>query len=114
MVTVYTKDELQKALESKATKIIIRGELAKRIKRKRRNRKIVAGIIAAASIAAIPFTGGASAVGASTMGLMAGTVAISTTELVILVGGGIVMTALLIGYRKIKFNADGSVEIYRD
>jgi hypothetical protein len=45
------------------------------------------------------------------MGLTIGTVVISTTELAILVGGGVAMTALLKGYGKVKINPDGSVTI---
>ena len=115
MVTVYTKEELEKALKAKEGKIIVKGKLAEEIKRKKNRKKkgaIAVGTIAVASLLAIPFTGGLSAVaGATAMGLTIGTVVISTTELAILVGGGVAMTALLKGYGRVKINPDGSVEI---
>ena len=45
------------------------------------------------------------------MGLTIGTVSISVAELAILVGGGVAITALLKGYKKVKLNSDGSIEL---
>ena len=39
MRTVYTKEELKRALEAKENKIIVRGQLANEIKKKKQNKK---------------------------------------------------------------------------
>lgn len=48
------------------------------------------------------------------MGLVVGSVSISTVELAILIGGSIAIFAIRKGYKKIKFCPDGSVELNRD
>ena len=45
------------------------------------------------------------------MGLTVGSVSVSVTELAILVGGTVAMTAILKGYETVKFNSDGSIEL---
>ena len=112
MKTVYTKEELKKALEAKESKIIVRGQLANEIKKKKQNKKkgaIAVGLAGLATLGASLVTGGTAAVA----GLAAGPVVISTAELLILVGGGLGMAAILKGYRKIVLNPDGSVVIER-
>lgn len=112
MRTVYTKEEFKKALEAKENKIIVRGQLANEIKKKKQNKKkgaIAVGLAGLAAIGASIATGGTGAVA----GLTAGPVVISTFELAILVGGGLGMTALLKGYRKVVLNPDGGVVIER-
>lgn len=138
MVTVYTKEELAKAIENKTPKILCKGDIANEItkevldKRKReRNRLgIFTGLaMIAAGTVALPFTGGMSAVGIAVgagtasiasfiaeMGLKLGPVEISTGELAIICGTIIAVVAILKGMRVI-FNKDGSVTvepIYKD
>lgn len=117
MITVYTKNDLQKALKAKEKHIVVKGELAKTIKAKAKRKKIVRnvgiGTIAAGlvAIAAAPLTGGASiATGIAAVGLTGGGVTISTAELAIIIGGALGLAGLLKGYN-IKFNSDGSVTI---
>lgn len=119
MVTVSTKAQLKAAIEQKQFPIKCVGEIAEQMRKKKKRAtktKIAGAAIALAGVAAIPFTGGASAVatgaGLTAMGLTVGggTLIISTAELAILVGGGIAITAILKG-RKIKYQADGSVMV---
>lgn len=107
MKTVYTKEELKKALEAKESKIIIRGQLANEIKKKKQNKKKGAIAVGLAALGISLATGGTGAVA----GLTAGPVVISTAELLMLIGGGLCMSAILKGYRKIMLNPDGSVII---
>lgn len=63
------------------------------------------------SVAAIPFTGGASAAGVAIgAGLTIGTVTISTTELAIICGTVIALKGIDKGC-KVKFSPDGGVEV---
>lgn len=124
MKTVSTKEELKRAIENKQFPIKCVGEIGQQlIKRKKRSKaaKITGAALLVGGIAAIPFTGGASAAGAaagaSAMGLTiagagAGAIAtISAAELAILLGGGIALVGILKG-RKVRLKRDGSVEIY--
>ena len=120
MVTVYTKEELEQALRAKESHIRIKGELAevikKKVKRQKTAKKIGIGTaaIGAAALIAAPLTGGASLIagaGATAMGLTVGTVTITVAELAILVGGTVAITAILKGYKKVKMNSDGSIEL---
>ena len=73
MTTVYTKEELQKAIKRKEFPISCRGEIAEQLKkRKKRSKaaKLGGAAVVIAGLAALPFTGGASA-GAAAMGLTA-------------------------------------------
>lgn len=112
MRTVYTKEELKRALEAKENKIIVRGQLANEIKKKKQNKKkgaIAVGLAGLAAIGASVATGGIG----TAAGLTAGPIVISSLELAILVGGGLGMAAILKGYRKIVLNPDGGVVIER-
>lgn len=133
MVTVYTKEELAKAIENKTTKILCKGDVANEItkeyldKRKKNSPGILAGIaMIAAGTVALPFTGGMSAAGiaagagiaaiAARAGLKLGPVEMSPTELAIICGTIIAVLAILKGMR-VTFNKDGSVivePIYKD
>lgn len=117
MVIVKTKNELKRAIERKQFPIKCVGELATQLtKKKKRAKKAKIGgaLLALGGLVAIPFTGGASAAATATgltaMGLTVGSVAISTAELAILVGGGVAITAILKG-RKVKLQPDGSVTV---
>lgn len=133
MVTVYTKEELAKAIENKTSKILCKGDVANEITKEflnKRNRNwlgTIAGLaMIAAGTVALPFTGGISAAGiaagagiaaiAARAGLKLGPIEISPTELAIICGTLIAVVAILKGMR-VKFNKDGSVTvepIYKD
>lgn len=133
MVTVYTKEELAKAIENKTTKILCKGDVANEItkeflnKRNRNRLGTFAGLaMIAAGTVALPFTGGMSAVGiaagagsaaiAARAGLKLGPVEMSPTELAIICGTIIALVAILRGAR-VTFNKDGSVIVepkYKD
>ncbi len=120
MTTVYTNEELQKAIKRKEFPISCRGEIAEQLKkRKKRSKaaKLGGAAVVIAGLAALPFTGGSSAAGvaagAAAMGLTAtaaATVGISAAELAILVGGGVAIFAILKG-RKVRLEKDGSVTV---
>ena len=63
-VTVRTKQELESAVESRCERIVIEGDLARKVKKgkKVRNLSTVALMAVAAAVATLPLTGGASAV----------------------------------------------------
>ncbi len=111
MVTVYTKQELAKAIENRTSQILCKGEVAKEFLKRRKRKKV--GKIAGAAmivggIVALPFTGGVSAAGiAAGAGLTIGTVVISTAELAIICGTVIAITGILKN-AKVEFNPDGS------
>ena len=133
MVTVYTKEELAKAIENKTPIILCKGDVANEItkeyldKRKKNSPGILAGIaMIAAGTVALPFTGGMSAAGiaagagiaaiAARAGLKLGPIEISPTELAIICGTIIAVVAILRGAR-VTFNKDGSIIVepkYKD
>lgn len=138
MVTVYTKEELAKAIENKTTKILCKGDVANEITKEFRNKRnrnwlgTFAGLaMIAAGTVALPFTGGMSAVGiavggiaagagiaaiAARAGLKLGPVEMSPTELAIICGTIIAVLAILKGMR-VTFKPDGSVIVepkYKD
>ena len=125
MVTVYTKEELAKAIENKTPIILCKGDVANEItkeyldKRKKNSPGILAGIaMIAAGTVALPFTGGMSAAGiaagagiaaiAARAGLKLGPIEMSPTELAIICGTIIAVTAILRD-AKVTFKPDGSV-----
>ena len=133
MVTVYTKEELAKAIENKTPIILCKGDVANEItkefldKRKKNSLGILAGIaMIAAGTVALPFTGGMSAAGiaagagiaaiAARAGLKLGPIEMSQGELAIICGTIIAVVAILKGAR-VTFKPDGSVivePIYKD
>ena len=110
MVTVTTKEEFKLALKNKEANILIKGDLAKKLHRKKKIKKTAilsgAGILLA-GVALMPFTGGAS-LPASLIGFTATTaggttVVLSTAEFAMLsgvavLGLGTVYMALLKDY----------------
>lgn len=121
MVTVTTKEELELALNTKEASILIKGELAKTMRKKKKIKKATilsgAGIILA-GVALIPFTGGASLT-ASTIGFTVATggttIAATTAEIAILsgvaaLGLGTISMALLKEY-SIEYTPDGGVKL---
>jgi hypothetical protein len=85
---ITTKSQLSEAIKSGQSRIDVGGELAQKIIRSKKRKKMArigSATLLVGSLAAIPFTGGASAVGAAAaIGLTAGPLSISTTELMIL------------------------------
>ena len=118
MITVTTKQEFEQALQNREPLILCKGDAAKPFlkQRKRKRGAIIGGVIVAvAGVAAIPFTGGASAIGSMGViaGLTAGTLTITTAELAIICGTAIAITGILKG-GKVRFVTsaqDGSVSV---
>ena len=114
--TVYSTSELEEAIKAGETKLLLKGEIAEMIRKRkaRKKRTLIGGLaLAAAGLAALPFTMGASTpllIGG--LGLTIGTVTISAAELAILVGGSIAIIGLCKDYT-ITFNSDGSVTLER-
>lgn len=115
MVTVRTKSEFQEAIRNREPLIRVVGSLANDFRKKKKKSNVtkaagVLGIIG--SLAALPFTGGASAAGiiAGGTALTVGTVTISALEIVAIIGGTVAIIGVLRG-AKVKFNSDGSVEV---
>ena len=118
MITVTTKQEFEQALQNREPLILCKGDAAKPFlkQRKRKRGAIIGGVIAAvAGIAAIPLTGGASAIGSMGViaGLTVGTITRSAAELTIICGTAIAITGILKG-GKVRFVTsaqDGSVAV---
>lgn len=114
--TVYSTAELEEAIKAGETKLLLKGEIAEMIRKRkaRKKRTLIGGLaLAAAGLVALPFTWGASTpllIGG--LGLTIGTVTISAAELAILVGGSIAIIGLCRDYT-ITFNSDGSVTLER-
>ena len=112
--TVYTTKELEDAVKAGEKKILLKGEVAEKIRKRKKRKKgaIIGGAaLAIGGLIALPFTGGASAAGIiGGLGLTIGSVTITAGELAILVGGSLAAYGIHKGY-DIKFNGDGSVEI---
>ncbi len=104
MRTVYNKEELKRALEAKEYEIIIKGELAKKIRQKAKIKKIAIGT-GLASIVAAPFTGGIS-LGVGAAAVSGGTIAI----IAILCGFSLALIGILNGY-DVEFLPNGAVRL---
>ena len=87
---------------------ILTSHLLFHIQRLKKTAKKIGITAAIAGIALAPFTGGVS-LGVTTMGLTAGTLTISTAELIAILAFSLGMTAILKGYKSIKINPVGSV-----
>ena len=122
MVTVTTKEELELALKNKEANILVKGDLAKAMQKKRKIKKTAiisgAGMILA-GVALIPFTGGASitaTVSGFSVATAAGTtIAASTAEVAILsglaaLGLGTICISLLKEY-SFEYTQDGGVKL---
>ena len=139
MVTVYTKEELAKAIENKTPIILCKGDVANEITKEYLNKRnknrlgTIAGLaMIAAGTVALPFTGGMSAAGiaagvgiaagtgiaaiAARTGLKLGPIEMSPIELAIICGTIIALAAIQKG-AKVTFKSDGSVIVepkYKD
>ena len=121
MITVYSKEEFKSAVKAGEKKIVVKGAFAEELKKKATRQKkakkgaiIGGGALVLGGLALAPFTGGASVAGAVAGATALGAFSLTTAQLAIIVGGGIAMTALIKGYKRIKFNTDGSVTIEKD
>ncbi|MBR1962625.1 MAG: hypothetical protein IKA26_06720 [Alistipes sp.] len=116
-ITVRTKSEFKKAIEDRYDRIIAVGAIAeeviKQVQRKQRVKKIakgggiVAGAVALGSIAAAPFTGGASLFGL-TAAATGAAITLTTGQLALIIAGalGISYGAFRM-YTKITISKDG-------
>ncbi|HGM5387464.1 TPA: hypothetical protein ACKP07_000293 [Serratia marcescens] len=95
-VVVRTKEELETARKEKADYIIVEGELADKLQRGKKVAKAsgVTITVIAAAIAAAPFTGGISTLGA------ASAAALSGMEIVAIIAAASIGIALIIGVFK--------------
>lgn len=122
MVTVTTKEELELALKNKEATILVMGDLAKKMHKKRKIKKssIITGAgLILAGVALIPFTGGASitaTISGFSVATAAGTtIAASTAEVAILsglaaLGLGTICISLLKEY-SFEYTPDGGVKL---
>ncbi len=99
METVSTIPELERALSEGETHLLLKGDLARAINKKKSRRKVAkivgAAFVAGGVLTAIP-TAGAS-LGATAIGLTIGTFTITAIELAIIFGGSAVILAILKG-----------------
>lgn len=103
-VTVRSKDELEKAQNSKAEIIIIEGELANKIKKTKAVTKVSGVVIAAmiATCATIPLTGGGSVLVVSSLAALSG------LDIAVIIAAASIGIALIIAvfrdYEEIEFS----------
>ncbi|EHW0577205.1 TPA: hypothetical protein ACGBCJ_001745 [Escherichia coli] len=103
-VTVRSKDELEKAQNSRAEIIIIEGELANKIKKAKAVTKVSGVVIAAmiATCATIPLTGGGSVLAVSSLAALSG------LDIAIIIAAASIGIALVIAvfrnYEEIEFS----------
>jgi len=120
MVTVFTKEELEKALKNKEAKIVIQGELANEFvkkfekKKKAKKRVMVGGLCTAAlGLILLPFSfGGSSGIVAQGLVVTAGsvTVAMTTAEVAIVMGAlGVVVSMAILRNYSIEVEPNGAV-----
>ncbi len=116
MRTVKTEAELKAAFEAKEKRIVVVGQMAEDMfnKSKRKKKAKAAGIaVALASLAAIPFTLGASTAGVAVgMGLTIGSITISATELALLCGTAVALYGIHKDSKvEFKVNEKGEPEV---
>lgn len=108
-IQVRTKEELERAVSSKAPKIIVKGELAEKINKAETVKKVSkpALVILGAALAATPFTGGISgAVGVAALTATTG-MSIAAITAVAFLGLALILS-ITSGYdRKFTAKADG-------
>ena len=110
VVNVTTKDELERAVKNNTEKIVITGDLAKKIistqKKKSVAKKVgissivLSAVAAVAGLVAAPLTGGASAVASAsfaTVALTGGGITLTTAEVAILVVGALGALGISVG-----------------
>lgn len=110
MKHVYTKTQLQEALNQGEQEITLHGEVADAVAHKyraKKNAKTGGLMLAVGGILALPFTGGLS-LSAVAAGLTIGSVTISAAELAILVGGTVALAGIIKDY-DIEMYPDGHV-----
>lgn len=123
MITVRSKQELEKAMKQEASEIKVVGSYATTLAKNKRTSSqaatggaILTGLLGIGCLVAAPFTAGtsllggglvASAIGAGAVGLTIGTITITTTELAILCGTALAALALKQGYNVKITNENG-------
>ena len=132
MITVRSKQELEKAMKQETSEIKVVGSYATTLAKKAKNKRpssqaatggaILTGLLGIGCLVAVPFTAGtsllggglvASAIGAGAVGLTIGTITITTTELAILCGTALAALALKLGYdAKITYENGKPVVIF--
>ncbi len=118
MRTVHTQKELAEAIEAGETQILAQGEIAEKLQKQRRHKKVAligGAVLLIAGIAAIPFTGGGSAVltaTALTATIGGMSLTITAAELAILCGTAVSIYGLSKNRKlKLTYREDGAVEI---
>ncbi len=119
MKTVWTKEELKKAIESGETEIYVEGDYAKKIAKRAKVRKgsLWAGVgLTVIGLVLIPFSGGASAA-AVIEGLtvtVGGTTVVATAGELAMVLGSVTFISSVAMFKNyaIEIN-DGTVKVYR-
>lgn len=112
---VYTEKQLEAAVNAQEETIILHGEVAEKVARKYRTRKVARRggvLLALAGIVADPFTSGTSLISAIAGAPAGATVTISTAELMVLAGTVMAIKGINRGYN-VEFRTDGSVELNR-
>lgn len=115
MKKVYNKIELENALRCGEKRIVIYGDLAKKIRNKKNVNnvaKVGGAILALSSILFIPLSGGMSALAGAGIAATASVSTISISELALLCGFTIAIYGASKGYN-VKFNRDGSVTLIK-
>jgi ABC-type polysaccharide/polyol phosphate export permease len=104
IMIVHTKSELESAINNGTKEIIIEGDLAEKVRNGRKIKTIgkITLIALTAAIAAIPFTGGTSAVGLVPIAAFTG-LEITLIMAVFFVGMGL-LTAIWSGYDEIEYS----------
>ena len=122
MVEVINKDELEQALKNKETAILIKGDLAKKIGKKKKFKRgafIIGGIMLVGGLALVPFSGGTSLLGTvsgfEVITATGATISMTTAEVAILAGLGTIglstaSLAILKGY-SFEYQKDGTIRL---
>ncbi len=96
MKTIYTEEGLKEALTIGESNIVVKGALAEKMIKRKRRARIGAALTAVAAVAAIPFTGGASALG------LGAAATLSAEAIIVLaiagMGTSLAMVGLIKGY----------------
>lgn len=103
-ITVYTKEELQRAMDACATYIIVKGELAEKLQTTKRIATlgpVAIAALAAIGVAAVP-TGGASLLGFLPVAALTG---MEVAAIIVAVSLGVAMLIALYKNYEVKFKA---------
>lgn len=118
MITVKSKQELEKAMKQETSEIKVVGSYATTLAKKAKNKRtssqaatggaILAGLLGIGCLVAAPFTAGTSLLGGGIVAsAIGGTITITTTELAFLCGTALAALALKQGYNVKITNENG-------